>query len=112
LAATLKQVGRRLDEVTANAEVRRWLLEIANVHVHATTHTKPAEGLREERPPLQALPAPWWGDIAAARLGKSAAPQAESPAALIARIWLPVGLDQVGCKMWVNGSFFPGSRRE
>jgi hypothetical protein len=58
---------RRLDVVTANAEVRRWQAEVANERLHGTTGSKPADRLREEQPYLQALPPPWRGDIAADR---------------------------------------------
>lgn len=67
LAAKLKQAGLQLDTVTANAEVSHWLKEVANVRIHGTTQIKPSERLREEQAKLQAIPAAWRGDIAAAR---------------------------------------------
>ena len=67
MVSRLKQAGRHLDVVTANAEVRRWQTEVANERLHGTTGSKPADRLREEQPYLQALPPPWRGDIAAAR---------------------------------------------
>ena len=67
LVATLKQAGLQLDAVTANAEVRHWLSEVANVRIHGTTHTIPALRLQEEHAHLQAIPVAWRGDIAAAR---------------------------------------------
>lgn len=67
LVAQLKQGGLKLDVVTANAEVRRWLKEIANERLHGTTQAKPVDRLREEGVVLQAIPAPWRGDIAGAR---------------------------------------------
>lgn len=67
LVAKLKQAGLQLDVVTANAEVRHWLKEIANERIHGTTQIKPRERLQEEQAKLQAIPATWRGDIAAAR---------------------------------------------
>ena len=65
LVAQLKQAGLALDAVTANTEVRRWLKDIANERIHGTTQARPAARLLEER--LQGIPAPWRGDIRAAR---------------------------------------------
>lgn len=67
LVSRLKQGGLPLDAVTANAEVRRWLKEVANVRIHASTHMQPAQRLQEEEAHLQGIPPPWRGDIAAAR---------------------------------------------
>ena len=67
LVAKLKEAGLQLDVVTANAEVRHWLKDVANVRIHGTTHARPVDRLREEGPHLQPIPAPWRGDIAAAR---------------------------------------------
>lgn len=67
LASRLGQDGLQLDVVTANAEVARWLREVANDRVHGTTQEKPAARMTLEAPHLQALAAPWRGDIAAAR---------------------------------------------
>jgi transposase len=77
LAAQLKQVGLTLDAVTANTEVRRWLKEVANARIHGTTQARPSERLREEH--LQGLPAPWRGDIRAAR------PQSEAAVTTVGR---------------------------
>jgi hypothetical protein len=65
LVAQLKQAGLTLDAVTANSEVRRWLGEVANQRIHGTTQERPVQRPVNER--LQAMPAPWWGDIRAAR---------------------------------------------
>lgn len=81
LAAKLKQAGLQLDVVTANAEVRHWLKEIANERIHGTTQAKPSLRLQEEHASLQAVPAAWCGDIAAARPQETAAPAAEAKAA-------------------------------
>ena len=68
----------QLDVVTANGEVARWLREVANERVHGTTLEKPAVRMAAEVPHLQALAAPWRGDIAAAR-PQTAGPQAPLP---------------------------------
>lgn len=67
LVAKLKQAGLQLDVVTANIEVRHWLTDVANVRIHGTTQLKPSEQLQQEQAHLQAIPAAWRGDIAAAR---------------------------------------------
>lgn len=67
LVAKLKQAGLHLDVVTANAEVRHWLKEVANERIHGTTQARPNERLMEEQALLQVIPATWRGDIAAAR---------------------------------------------
>jgi len=74
LVSRLKQAGLKLDVVTANDEVRRWLEQVAQERVHGTTGVKPSERLQQERCALQALPAPWRAEIAAAR------PQGPAPA--------------------------------
>ena len=56
LAATIEATGLRLEADVANAHVRRWLDEVANARVHATTHAVPAIRLIEERAVM--LPAP------------------------------------------------------
>jgi hypothetical protein len=56
LAATLKASGLKLDVDAANVHVRRWLDEVANARVHATTKVVPALRLAEERAVM--LPAP------------------------------------------------------
>lgn len=59
LAARLKSVGLELDVVTANAEVWRWLREVADVRCHGTTKLQPGAQLIVERPSLQTLPPPY-----------------------------------------------------
>ena len=49
LAASLKAGGLKLTVEVANAHVRRWLDEVANARVHATTKAIPAHRLPEER---------------------------------------------------------------
>lgn len=56
LAATVEVGGLKLDVDIANRHVRRWLDEVANARVHATTKAVPAQRLAEERAVM--LPAP------------------------------------------------------
>lgn len=86
LVAKLKQAGLQLDVVTAHTEVRRWLREVAHERIHGTTQVKPVLRLQEERPSLQAIPAPWRGDIAAARPQGTVLPTSEPPARPVAVI--------------------------
>ena len=73
LVSRLRQAGLQLDVVTANIEVSRWLLEVANQRVHGTTQARPLDRLRQERAALQSVPAPWRGDMAGARPAQSTA---------------------------------------
>ena len=57
LAATLQASGLRLELDLANAHVRRWLDEIANARIHATTKAVPAVRLAEERAVMMPAPA-------------------------------------------------------
>lgn len=57
LAATLKAGGLKLDVDTANREVLRWLAEVANERIHATTGERPSARLAADRARLSALPA-------------------------------------------------------
>lgn len=59
--ATMRQAGLAPDKNAANASVARWLREIANARVHATTNEVPAERLVIERTKLQGLSAPYGG---------------------------------------------------
>jgi transposase len=56
LAATLRAGGLKLDVDTANREVLRWLSEVANMRVHATTGVQPCVRLPEDQAQLTALP--------------------------------------------------------
>jgi len=56
LAASVRAAGLQFDAPIANAHVRRWLDEVANARVHATTKVVPAMRLAEERAVM--LPAP------------------------------------------------------
>jgi transposase len=53
--ASMRQAGLKPDKHAANAAVARWLREVANVRVHATTNEIPAERLIIEAQKLQPL---------------------------------------------------------
>ena len=61
LASRLRQDGLEVDRETANVAVRRWLREVANARVHATTGDVPQDRLELERPKLVQLPPPYPG---------------------------------------------------
>lgn len=85
LTAKLKLAGLTLDAVTANIEVRIWLKEVANVRIHGTTQKRPCDLLPEEC--LQPIPAPWLGDIRAARpLREETVAHAERPVTVIEHV--------------------------
>lgn len=65
LAATLRAGGLALDVDTANREVLRWLTEVANRRIHATTGERPSVRLPADQVKLSALP------VAAQRVGGS-----------------------------------------
>ena len=56
LAATLKQSGLKLDAIAANAHIGRWITEVANCRIHATTGERPDRRLAIERAVLMPLP--------------------------------------------------------
>ena len=56
LAATLKSAGLKLDAAAANLHIGRWLTDIANARVHATTKERPDHRLVPERSALLPLP--------------------------------------------------------
>jgi transposase len=56
LAATLKAGGLKLDVDTANREVLRWLAEVANERIHATTGERPSARLAADQAKLSAIP--------------------------------------------------------
>lgn len=64
--ASMRQAGLQPDKAAANAAVARWLREVANARVHATTGEVPAERLPIETAKLQALPALYGGGRRAA----------------------------------------------
>ena len=63
----MRQLGLTPDKHAANAAVSRWLREVANARVHATTKEIPAERLLTERPRLQMLPSAYSGRSARIR---------------------------------------------
>jgi transposase InsO family protein len=58
LAATLRSSGLKLDVDAANAHIGRWLTEVANARLHATTGERPDRRLVVERAALLPLPQP------------------------------------------------------
>lgn len=56
LSATLRSAGLTLDVDTANREALRWLNEVANARIHATTGVQPCVRLPEEQAQFGALP--------------------------------------------------------
>lgn len=56
LAATLKSAGLKLDAIAANVHIGRWLSEVANARVHATTKERPDRRLALEQAALLPLP--------------------------------------------------------
>jgi len=56
LAATLKQSRLSLDIDAATAHIGRWITEVANCRVHATTKERPDRRLVIERGALLSLP--------------------------------------------------------
>ena len=84
LASRLAQSGQKLDVVTANVEVAHWLAEVANSRLHGTTKEPRAEALKREVEHLQALPALWRANIAAARPQAAAVPPVAPRPALVA----------------------------
>ena len=61
LTSRLAQEGLTVDRETANLAVRRWLREVANARVHATTGEIPAQRLAIERAQLLSVPIPYGG---------------------------------------------------
>ena len=60
--ASMRQLGLAADKHASNAAVSRWLREVANARVHATTGEVPVARLLIERTRLQRLPAAYGGD--------------------------------------------------
>jgi transposase len=61
LTSRLRTEGLEVDRELANAAVSRWLREVANARVHATTGEVPLERLEIERSKLLAVPPPYAG---------------------------------------------------
>ena len=64
LTSRLRQDGLEVDRETANVAVGRWLREVANARVHATTGEVPQDRLELERTKLSSLPPPYPGKSA------------------------------------------------
>jgi transposase len=60
-AASMRQAGVSPGKHAANAAAARWLREVANARIHATTGEVPAERLVIEAEKLKALAAPYGG---------------------------------------------------
>ena len=56
LSATLRTAGLSLDVDTANREVLRWLNQVANTRIHATTGIQPCVRLPEDQAQFGSLP--------------------------------------------------------
>jgi len=81
LAASLQAAGLKLTCEVANAHVRRWIDEVANARIHATTKAVPASRLAEQRAVMSPGPA--------LKGGRSANPRRHArrePAALAGRV--------------------------
>ena len=63
LASKLKPLGLYLDVEFANYEVKRWLRDIANQRIHATTGEPPSKRLEKEQKWLQVLPPAYLGTM-------------------------------------------------
>lgn len=63
LATRLAQDGLVVDREAANVAVGRWLREVANARLHATTGAVPAARLEAERAQFQPVPTPYGGRI-------------------------------------------------
>ena len=61
LASRMAAEGVVVDRTAANLAAGRWLREVANARVHATTGAVPAARLEEERRALRPVPAPYRG---------------------------------------------------
>jgi transposase len=76
LVSRWRAEGLMVDVDAANMAARRWLREVANTRLHATTGEAPVERLVEERRHLQILPPPWRGAVRPARPQRDARPVA------------------------------------
>lgn len=61
LASRLKPLGLVADAELANYEVKRWLRDVANQRIHATTGAIPAIRMEEERAWLKPIPGSYTG---------------------------------------------------
>ncbi|MBK1660853.1 IS21 family transposase [Paracraurococcus ruber] len=79
LASRMAAEGLVVDQAAANLAVGRWLREVANARVHATTGEVPADRLEAERPALGPIPPPYGGQLP--RRVAEAPPPARPPVA-------------------------------
>jgi transposase len=79
LASRMADEGVVVDQAAANLAVGRWLREVANARVHATTGEVPADRLEAERPVLGPIPPPYGGQLP--RREPEAPPPARPPVA-------------------------------
>ena len=63
LDSRLRPLGIKVDVVTANMEVRKWVRDTANMRVHGTTERVPAELLVEEQRAFLPLAGLWPGEV-------------------------------------------------
>ena len=63
LDSRLRPLGIKVDAVTANIEVRKWLRDTANVRLHGTTERVPIELLSDELERFLPLVCPWQGNV-------------------------------------------------
>jgi transposase len=63
LASRMAAEGLVVDGAAANLAVGRWLREVANARVHATTGEVPAARLEVERAALGSIPPPYGGQL-------------------------------------------------
>ena len=86
--------GVVVDRKAANLAAGRWLREVANARVHATTGTAPVERLAEERRALRPIPPPYGGLVpraAASRPSPEPRPIVglQHPLAIYDRLFVP-----------------------
>ena len=79
LASRMAAEGVVVDQAAANLAVGRWLREVANARVHATTGEVPADRLEAERQALGHIPPPYGGQLP--RRVTEAPPPARPPVA-------------------------------
>jgi transposase len=96
LASRMAAEGVVVDRAAANLAAGRWLREVANARVHATTGAVPAERLEQERAALQPVPPPYRGLVS--RTGALRAPATrpivglQHPLAVYDTLLAPAGL--------------------
>ena len=78
LDSRLRPLGVKVDAVTANIEVGKWLRDTANVRLHGTTERVPVELLAEELGNFLPLADPWQGEVPRSAPVVSVVPSLES----------------------------------